>query len=162
MDPEYKAVRKAMYFLWVPVIGITVIFVGLAVLSTLGPSLAVQTGAELERSDLDLLRAEGIVEQDEKIVLFYSAGLFSIREDGNVLTDRRVISYEEEADGQIAVYEALLSEIESISIAEKGDFLSDSILLIALRDQTSFYLLVSTENDGDNRFLEEVQNSIRR
>lgn len=160
-DPEYRPVRGAMYFLWGAVIAIAVIFAGLMVLGTLGPSTTVLTGAELDRSDLDLLRAEGIVEQDERIVLYYSAGLLSIREDGNMLTDRRLISYEE-SDGQIVVYAASLAEIESISIAEKGDFLSDSLLLITLRDGTSFYLFMSTENDGDNRFLEEVEKRISR
>jgi hypothetical protein len=160
-DPDYRPGGRAKYFLWIPVIVIAVIFSGLIVLGTVTPSTAVLTGAELDQSDVDLLRAEGIVEQNEQIVLFYSAGFLSIREDGNILTDRRVISYEE-TDNRIDVYSATDAEIESISMVEKGNFLTDSLLLVTLRNGNSFYLFLSTENDGDNRFLETVEKRISR
>ncbi len=159
MDPEYRPFRRAMYFLWVPVITLSVLFVSLMILGTLVPTTAVLSGAEIGQGDLGILHAEGIVDQDEQIILFYSAGLFSIREDGNLLTDKRVISYEEE-DGRIVTYAAPLPEIANIVVAAKGDLLNDSLLLVTRRDGSSFYLLVSTENGGDDRFLKEVERRI--
>lgn len=159
MDPEYRAVPRRMYFLWVPVAAVATIFAGLLVLGTISPSTAVLSGDEIARQDLGFLRGSHIVGEEEEIILFYSAGLLSIREDGNILTNERVISYEE-IDGRIAIYEAPLAEIESIITAEKGDLLSDSLLLVTRRDGNSFYLYISTENDGDIRFLQEARKRI--
>ena len=43
----------------------------------------VVDGEEIGPRDRRMLRSEGVLEPGEDIVFFYSAGIFSIREDGN-------------------------------------------------------------------------------
>jgi hypothetical protein len=118
-DPAYGTVRRWMYFMWVPIglVGVLASF-GVFVVLT-GPSLNVITGEELAPSDLALIRAEGIVEPDERISLFYSAGVFSIREDGNLITDKRVISYQE-IENEMWMASAKFDQLEDVVIEESG------------------------------------------
>lgn len=154
-DPEYRPVRRWMYFVWVPVGLLGVVMTGGLVLIIIGPPTAVVAGDDLSQSDLEFLRAEGIVEPNEQIILFYSAGLFSIREDGNLITNRRVISYEE-LENQIWIGSPSFDEIKTVSIVEPGSFFVDTIVLITLVGGESFHLYLSTEKDGDKRFLDEL------
>jgi hypothetical protein len=155
-DPAYGTVRRWVYFMWVPIglVGVLVSF-GVFVVLT-GPSLNVITGEELAPSDLAVIRAEGIVEPDEQISLFYSAGVFSIREDGNLITDKRVISYQE-IENEMWMMSATFVELEEVVIEESGGFFSDSVLLVTLVDGTQFRLFVSAGDGGDSHFLNELK-----
>jgi hypothetical protein len=149
-----------MYFVWVPIGLVGVLVAGLVLVGLTGPSPNVITGEELTQSDLALLRAEGIVEPNERILLFYSAGLFSIREDGNLITDKRVISYTE-IENKLWLQSAQFDELKDVSIEESGGFLSDTVLLVTLVDGTSFRLFVSQEKDGDKHFLNELKKRMK-
>lgn len=159
-DPEYKPVRKAMYFLWVPAGLFGVLFVCLAVLGLITPSTAVQTGDQLSQGDRDLLFAEGIVDADEQIIMFYSSGIFSIREEGNVITDRRVISYQE-VEGEMWLLSAAFEDINTVVVAEPGDFLTDTLILVTPSSGDPFYMYASVEGNGDKRFLSELHDRIK-
>ncbi len=159
-EPEYRPVRRWMYFVWVPAVLIGVAFFGLMVLGMLIPTSAVITSDELSQSDIEFFRTEGIIEPDEHIVLFYSTGLLSIREDGNMITDKRVISYEENAD-QLWIGSAPFDEIRDVSIAESGDLITDAALLVTLDNGESFILYISTSEDGDMRFLDEINKRLK-
>src|SRR5688572_949996 len=81
----------------------------------LTPSTKVVAGTEMKSSDLRYLRSADIIEDDETVLFFYSTGLVSIRDEGNVLTDRRVISYESDSDeSKLAVASATFGEIKNI------------------------------------------------
>lgn len=112
-EPDYRSVRRWMYFVWAPAIFIGVAFMGFIVLGTLAPTGGVVAGDEPSQSDMEILRAQGIVEPGENIILFYSAGLFSVREDGNIITDKRVISYEELTD-QLWIMSAPFDQIRNV------------------------------------------------
>lgn len=48
-----------------------------------------------------------------------------------------------------------------MSIKENGDLLTDATLLVILDDNTRFFLLISVEEDGVNRFLSELNSRMR-
>ena len=98
------------------------IFAGLMVIGTFTPPTSVIAGDEVSQSDVDILRAEGIIAGDEKLILFYSAGMISVREDGNIITDKRVISYEE-VDDELWIGSARFDQIQDLSIIEEGDLI---------------------------------------
>ena len=77
-------------------------------------------------------------------------------EDGNILTDRRVISYEEQG-GQLVMYSAALEDIVEIVVAERGDSFSDTVVEIYTSDGSGFMIFLSPENGGDDEFLVEVR-----
>lgn len=57
------------------------------------PPSSIVTGKQLSQYNKKILLENKYVSGDEEIIYFYSAGLFRIKEDGNLLTDQRVISY---------------------------------------------------------------------
>ena len=115
----------------------------------------VVDGEEIGPRDRRMLRSEGVLEPGEDIVLFYSAGIFSIREDGNMVTDRRVISYWLE-DDEIWMVSAVFGEIADATMEVEGGTFEDSVIAITETDGEEFKLLASIEKDGHKRMLDEI------
>jgi hypothetical protein len=114
-------------------------------------------GPDLPSWYRDYLRAEQIVENTEVVHHFYSTGLFSIKDDGNLLTDQRIISYWRDPDShELVVASARYEDIQDLHL-ERGDALTDSTLTVVHHDGSEFILILSTEADGDQRCLETAQ-----
>jgi hypothetical protein len=125
--------------------------------SELGYLPSPDTLAENEVPDryLTELRESGVIDEDERIYFFYSAGIFSILEDGNLFTNKRVISYEiyeEEFD----IYTAYYNEIEKIEMNKSNELWGESEIRVTKKDGSWFVLFVDNENDKDTRFLEKL------
>lgn len=117
------------------------------------PDSAAVAGHELNARTLEFLRAEELVRGDEQIAYFYSAGLISLREDGNFFTDRRTVSYWEVAD-EIQIESAGYHEIETLSYTPDDSLFADSVITVERVDQTTFPLIVSNEGGKDDEFFE--------
>ena len=115
------------------------------------PDTVALPASKINPRHISKLAQMGIIKSGEKVYYFYSAGMFSISEDGNLFTDDRVISYQE-FDGQFDVYEATYDEIASINLDTSGSWLDDSTITITLKDDSWFILIVSKEDDGDQKF----------
>ena len=90
----------------------------------------------------------------ERILYFYCAG-FVVAEDGNLITNQRVISYEER-DGETLVYQAEYGQIVDVEMTP-GSFMEDTLLKIIPANQDyDFFLLLSIENGGDKKFYQEL------
>ncbi len=90
----------------------------------------------------------------ERILYYYCAG-FVVAEDGNLITNQRVISYEER-DGETLVYEAEYDQIVDVEMT-RGSFTEDTVLkIIPANLDYDFFLLLSVENDGDQKFYQEL------
>ena len=121
------------------------------------PSTRVVDGDHVTRKEREFLRSAGILEEGEIILFFYSANLFSIKGEGNILTDRRVISYEEDEDHQRAVASSRFADIEDIDIDRGVEQLGETTVSISLADEEkSFQVVLSTEGDGDRKFTERL------
>lgn len=158
-DPSYGRPSRAAWVVGTlgGLFGLALI--GLMILSLLGPPLAVTAGEDLGGDYLRLLRKEGILEEGEQVVLFYSAGLFSILENGNIVTNRRVISYES-AGNEFWVASARYDEIFDVVVQENGGAFQDTTFLVTPMEGDAFCLLASTEEDGDELFLQEIRSRI--
>ena len=73
------------------------------------PSDRVQTHEEIGDKHLQVLLDEGIIGKDEHIQHFYSEGLLSVREGGSILTESRVIAYQE-WDEEIDIIDLTIDE----------------------------------------------------
>lgn len=154
-DPEYRGAKRWMYIVAIPGVLLGILFVTLVIIGLIGPPTAVVDGEEIGPRDRRMLRSEGVLEPGEDIVLFYSAGIFSIREDGNMVTDRRVISYWLE-DDEIWMVSAVFGEIADATMEVEGGTFEDSVIAITETDGEEFKLLASTEKDGHKRMLDEI------
>ena len=125
------------------------------------PSTEVLAGDKLPKSEVRTLLSEGIIDDNEQVVYFYSAGVSSILEDGNLLTDRRVISYFTNDENELEVYELFFAEIRNVELVQDGNFLNDSIYKVFSNEGDAWLLLyLSAESRGDIRFVEALREKI--
>lgn len=159
-NPDYKAGGKLGYILMIPLGLVVLAVVALVILGSIGPKSYVVSGDDLSADERSLLVDSGMVDPGEKILMFYSAGLFSIEEEGNILTSRRVISYEV-VDGELWKAAASFDDIRDFTVVEQGDLLTDTTLLVTLHNGDGFYLALSAENGGDGRFIDALGMRLR-
>lgn len=125
------------------------------------PSDRVLAGADIPGDQMQVLLEEGIVSKDEVIELFYSEGLISVREGGSVLTDERVIAYEEDYDDEVAIYSIRVRDINSIEMIQEGDTLNFQVYEVASADQEDWLELWLPHEHGDaDRFAAAVEAKI--
>jgi len=123
---------------------------------------AVVTGKQMSQGYKDTLRQNNLLKEDEKPIYFYSTALFDILEDGNMLTDKRVVSYFiDEGDTDITVFALKYEDITEMQIMQEGDFLNDTMIYIyAKEEENDFFLLFSAEDGGDKKVLNYLKSRL--
>lgn len=139
-------------------IGALLLALGLFGTSLGMPSTEVLEGDRVPKRDVDWLRASGVVEADEVIEFFYSTGLTSIKGQGSLVTNKRVIAYETASDSdEIVIESALYQEIKDIKAEYAYLGLYDTDVFISTGDdEDGFYLTLSSEAKGDRRCVERL------
>lgn len=127
------------------------------------PSTQVMPGWMLWGPSRAVLEDYEILHPGEKVEYFYSGGFLSFAEDGNLLTDRRVVSYWEAPDEEDTLYveSAEFAEIKRKDV-EPGDWLDLTMVKITRHDDTEFSIHLSNEGKGDERFLRRLDERLRR
>ena len=93
----------------------------------------------------------------EQVLYFYSTAMTPTG-DGNILTNRRVISYVD--DGTNAwVSSIALDSVASFDFDRSDSWLEDSVLTVIAEDGTQLVLYLSIEGDGDIRFVDALRSS---
>ncbi len=160
-DPSYSVSSKWAYRIGIPVGLLALALIVLGILSEVGvvPSTAVVAGSELSNTDKTTLVEMGVIEPGESVIMFYSAGLMTIRTDGNLLTDRRIISYEDLGDG-LYIYSVPYDEVEAVNLYERGGPVTDTVMEVWPRGRDAFRLLLSAEDGGDIRFISALNDRL--
>lgn len=164
-NPGYKATTKWTYILGIPSILVVVVPIGLLIMSSFGviTSTRVQAGSEIKTEDVIDLRSNGIIASDENIDYFYSQGLTSILESGNILTKDRVILYVTDESEGLQVYEIPLNEITDVVLESQGDTLNDSVYKVTTKDPDQWLkLFLSVEQKGDQKFVTALRDRLTR
>lgn len=121
------------------------------------PAANVVSGDYLLQRDLKFMQRNNIIAANDKLIYFYSDDSFSIRNDGNGLTEEEVFSYWEGDDGQLYQEKAKLLEIQKIEFT-KGSYGVNSILTVHREDGSDFLLYLTSEGNGDEEFEKELRN----
>ena len=125
------------------------------------PSDRVLNAQEMPDSHYQELIAEGILEKDEMIEYFFSEGILSVKEGGSILTNIRVIAYEQGEDGSIDFYYVPNDEIVSVTLIQKGDSMNYSVYEVrALGEDNWVSLLLPHEYGDGERFANAVRAKI--
>ena len=159
-DPDYKSTKWWMWLIGIPsaLLLMIVIALGSFMMMIDSPETSIQTGAELGPEKIQSLRDADIIEEDEEVIYFYSEDIFSILNAGNILTDKRLISYET-VDG-IDLYSSTFDNILDFEIYEEGSFFLDTTVYVYLEEGDDFFLLLSVEGGKDQLFLEALRQRI--
>ncbi len=158
LSPEYKATSKLTWWLATPINVILAGLLFLVVLSEFGiwaPTSLVKEDS-LSASHVNTLLENDILNEGERIELFFSEGLTSILTGGNIVTDSRVISYET-MDDDLYVYSAPFTEISFVGIEQKGSNLYYSQIYVETYDGQGFYLLAPHEQKEDEQFVKAIK-----
>ncbi len=131
-----------------------------AVFGTFGPPTRALRGPEIPSSYAESLVEAGVLVPGERIEYFYSGGLFSILEDGNLLTDRRVASYEK-IDDELLVYSARYDEIDDIDVEYSTHSLEDTMVTVSAKGDNVFLLYVSQEDGRDKEFVLKLEAKLK-
>jgi len=138
------------------ILGVSVISYDIASSINIIPNNAVVSGDSLWSRDIKFMQRKKIIDPEEKLILFYSAGDFSFKEDGNGITDRGVFSYwRDDEDGSIKKERAHFKEIADIVHTLPSEELSS--IKIVKKDGSNFALFVTTNNGGDKKFTKRLK-----
>ena len=124
----------------------------LAAFGLLAPPAHVLRGDEVPGRFERPLREAGILEPGERIEYFYSASLFSVLDDGNLLTDRRAISYET-VEGELSVWSAAFADVRRVSPQYAESWLDDTVVRVETADGGWFLRLLSNDEGLDREFV---------
>lgn len=164
-NPDYKATTKWTYIIGAPSVLIVAVLIGLALMSTTGviPSNRVQAKNEIITSDISTLRSHGIITAKDNVDYFYSQGLSSILESGNILTQDRVIFYVTDENEGLQIYEIPVNEITNVEIESQGDIFNDSVYKVNTKDPNRWLkLFLSVEQKGDQKFVKALRDRLVR
>jgi len=126
------------------------------------PSERVQTHDEIGDKHMQVLLDEGIIDRTERIEHFYSDGLFSVRDGGSILTDRRVIAYELSEDDEVLVYDFAFDDIASVEQVQEGTTLDYAIYVVTGEGEDDpFQLWLPHEHGDADRFISSLQARIQ-
>jgi hypothetical protein len=101
-----------------------------------------------------------ILEPGEEIVYFYCDALFSFQADGNLLTDRRAVSYwQDDGTGELVLESARFDDIDFIEL-EPTDWPDPVNVVIYRSDGSSFNLWLPRGDEGTRFFVNALQKGV--
>lgn len=142
--------------------GVVLALCVMGLLATMGimPTDDVLDRDSITSTQVRKLEELGILRQEETVELFYAGGVWSIEEDGNLITDQRVISYWRNDEGELRMNAVEHGEISGVEIMAQDDDASVSVLRVSLDEGDGFMLIVTTKDDGHERFIEAIRQKL--
>ncbi len=121
------------------------------------PSTQVVPGYMVYSWQKQYLHDEGGLDIGEELLYFYSTD-FSMKNEGNYLTDRRVVSYwtDEETD-ELILLSSRFEEITDVIIEKSAAYMEPTKVTIQNSDGTEFFLVLSAENRNDRIFIKDLK-----
>ena len=163
-NSNYQTTSKLYMYIGIPFAVIFFLLSGFGILTMTGtfPSTEVQTGSELPKYFQEELVAAQIIDRNDTIQYFYSWGLTSVLTGGSILTGDRVIMYfqDEDEENEMAVYEILFVDISKIELMEAGNALNNSTYRIYGNSGEWVEVYLSTERQGDIKFIEALRSEL--
>lgn len=128
------------------------------------PDSKVVQGERLWDKDIEYIKTLVRFDEDEQIEYFYSLGIFSIEEDGQFITNRRMVSYWlDEQTERIEVQQARYEEVEDIDFKTYDSWLDDTeIDVFPMNSEYSFTMFFSNEEAGDKAVIAAIKSHLKR
>ena len=161
-DEEGSGMSKGVkVFLSIVGGGAAVLIVGvlslLVYIGAVGPKTFIISGQQMDKRFSSTIQDLGVLEEGEQIVFFYSDALIDIENGFYLLTDRKVLVYSAEwVEPAIPV---AFSDIEDLDVVYDDSFFVDSQIMITLKNGDYVTFPVSSENGGDKKFFDALENS---
>lgn len=121
------------------------------------PDTAVMDSTDLEPDAVAEIGAVIGLREGEAIQYYYGYG-FSFGEDGSVVTDQRVVSYDG-TKGEMIVSDAELDEITAWTVHPSESWLDDTTIGIETPGD-ELWLWFSSEDEGDQHVIDYLQSRL--
>ncbi len=158
--------RKMVYLVLVGLVAAALIgSIVLNVLTMMGyfpDTDVIYKGENMNQRHRKILEKNGIVHPDEEIIMFFSAGIFSVLEDGNLFTPSRVILYQKSDEEGLETFSIPFREIKSISMNTSNPSHQGFSMILVESDSESgrgFGIPVSQVENADAMFYEGLTNA---
>ncbi|MEH6525896.1 MAG: hypothetical protein V7723_07455 [Sneathiella sp.] len=167
IDEPTKTKKNWWLIILGSIVSIVILFVvALGTLLEIGilPETKVIVGKDIPNYQLETLVDKSIVNPSDSIEFLYCEGFFSVLEGGQLLTDNRLISYEQ-TDGKLSIYEMPYESISKIELLQVGSSYEDSVYKIygnQNADWEYIVILLSVEEGGDLAFINKLSEKIKQ
>lgn len=160
-NPGKMSKKKVFYILVIALVsGMLILSIVLNLMTGMGffPDTDVIVNNEsINSRHRQILEKNGVIEKDEEIGMFFSAGIISVLEDGNLFTDDRVVIYQQDDQKKLQTFSLPFENITSIDM-NKDDTGHPGFSMIMIQSDSSsgktFGLPVSQENEADEKFFQ--------
>lgn len=150
----YPAVRWGGFMVMILPLGIA----GTGVAMTQGKvSTAVLPAYEIDAKHYAWMTEQNFLLADERVQYFYSEGLFSISEGGNLLTNRYVGSWWRDEENALTSYWLPIGEVCKVETIDVGGPYRDGVYNIHGAGEDNWVQIwLSTEDEGHTAFLSRL------
>ena len=138
--------------------GITGLLLGLLgwIVFLNSPDTLPVKGSSISTSDVEKLRSMGALLEGERIEYLCPTGLFTVVENGLIITAERLVIY----DDQSAPESCKLSDIAAIEFIPAANWIEDAVFIIELDNGDELYFMISTESGGDRVFERQLRRMV--
>ncbi len=138
---------------------VALVGLGFALEANLIPDTAAAEGSRLSSRAREQISEVVTLNEGETIEWFYSAGLFDFKEDGNIVTNQRLISYYMDADDGVPyVSYTNYDDVTGIETVMSESSHEDTIVTVRHADSELDYSLWFSAEDGrDKRIVAAIR-----
>ncbi|MCB1035980.1 MAG: hypothetical protein KDD47_19315 [Acidobacteria bacterium] len=147
--------KKVLLGCTVVAVAVGVLLVGgLIYVGMVGPETFVVSGRQLNSRFLGEVHELGVLAEGEEIRYFYSDAVTDIEEGFYLVTDQHLVLYSRQWTEPSIVLP--YNEVRSLEAEFNDSFFLDSTLTVGLPDGTTISFPVSSEQGGDRRFYDFI------
>ena len=165
-DGVFKEVPKWIKIFLIPFV--SVFFIGGAILLFLIDAKIlldpiIHNGTDLSDSHKIKLINSGIINESEEIQLFYSPNFYKITEDGQLITNNNLVTYQT-IEGLIKKYKMRLENIKAVELKDEGTKYSDSRYKIIGNENAAYEFIeiyLTIEDGRDQEFIKKLKSKIK-
>ena len=127
------------------------------------PDTYITEGSKLSNYVKAELIDHGILREDDKIIYIFSTDFISYINEGQIITEKSVISYIKNEEDLINIWRMDFDEIDRVEQIQKGDFFNYSIFYIYGNRKSEYEYIevyLPHEKDGDKIFINYIKNHL--
>ena len=144
------------------VISLPILFYGAGTETGFFPKDSVVRGDQLASRDVKYLQRAGVVEPGDRIAFFYSDAMWSMRNDGNGISQRHVFSYWKDEDDHLQIEQVDFDKIDDIAVHWSTSAFENTIVEVYRRDRSKVVLYLSHQGWKDKTFVKELKARVKK
>ena len=152
-----KKKRGVLFYIGAGISILVIIAFGcLVIIGVFSPETEVLPGKMLRKKYSDFVIEQGLIEDGEEIIYWYSNGLLDFKSGVYFFTREKVVVYSKDWEDPAIIIP--LDMIDDIYFKHSRSFFEESAIFLILNDDTEVYFPVSNEKGGDRRFYKTLDN----